>query len=104
MERIETAFFVFRPRRIDDLLVPHFLEREHQYQIVADVTLKAIDYENFAEDLLADREFLEPYAEHCDKGTIYRCIFVHQKGSKEGILIVPEQGCFVSCAAYLADR
>ena len=103
MSRKETAFFVSRPRRLTELNASHLPESEHPFQIVADVVLSAMDYENFAEDLLVDREFLEPYAELCGKGAIYRCVFVHRRGYKDGILVVPERGYFVSCAAYLSD-
>ena len=49
------AYFVERPRRLEDLLRPHLIERERPYSIVTAVQLPKIDYENFVTDMLADR-------------------------------------------------
>ncbi len=54
---VETAYFVNHPRRVSDLRQPHLPEAEQAYAIVQTVTLRPIDYENFSEDLLADRAF-----------------------------------------------
>ena len=57
-----TAYFYFRPRTVRDLRRPHLLESETEYEIVKTITLSGIDYENFSEDLLADRQFIEDNA------------------------------------------
>ena len=49
------AYFVERPRRLEDLQRPHLIERERPYSIVTAVQLPKIDYENFVTDMLADR-------------------------------------------------
>ena len=56
MELHGYAYFVERPRRIEDLMVPHLIEKERPYRIVTSVQLTAIDYENFITDMLDDRQ------------------------------------------------
>lgn len=93
-------FFVERPRRIEDLMVPHLVDKERPYRIVTSVQLTAIDYENFITDMLADRQFIEDYDRRCKKGEVWECLFVRSRGQADGVLIMPEQDCFVGWAAY----
>ena len=99
---MRTAYFVERPRRLEDLMVPHLINRERPYRIVATVQLRAIDYENFITDMLADRQFIEDHGKDCKAGKVWDCLLVQQKGSTDGVLVLPEQECFVSWAAYVA--
>ena len=93
------AYFVERPRRIDDLMVPHPIEKERPYRIVTEVQLPSIDYENFITDMLADRQFIEDYGCRCNKGEVWDCLFVRRRGQRDGVLVMPESGCFVGWAA-----
>ena len=95
------AYFVERPRSLEDLLCPHLVERERPYSIVTAVQLPKIDYENFVADMLADRKFIEDYGKRCKAGDIWNCLLVQQRGRTDGVLVMPEQGCFVSWAAYV---
>ena len=52
---MKTAYFVRRPRVLGDLLVPHPVEAEREYEVAARVLLSGLDFENFATDMLADR-------------------------------------------------
>lgn len=97
------AYFVERPRRLDDLQIPHLLDRERPYRIVAKVELQGIDYENFVTDMLADRQFIEDHGQDCKAGDVWDCLLVQQKGREDGVLVLPEQGCFVSWAAYVPE-
>ena len=65
--------------------------------------LSAIDYENFITDMLADRQFIEDSADLCEKGEVWRCLLVQKRGCQDGVLVLPEEGCFVGYAAYLAS-
>ena len=94
------AYFVERPRRLEDLMVPHLIETERPYRIVASVQLAAIDYENFITDMLADRQFLSDYGKRCKRGEVWKCLFVHRRGQTNGVLIMPERDCYVGWAAY----
>ena len=58
MDRTGFAYFVESPRIIEDLLAPHPIEQETQYEIVKTVKLAKIDYENFITDMIADRQFI----------------------------------------------
>ena len=103
MDYFGYAYFVERPRRIEDLMVPHLVEKERPYRIVTSVQLTAIDYENFIADMLADRQFIEDYATLCAKGQVWRCILVQQRGHADGVLMMPEDDCYVGWAAYYSE-
>ncbi len=94
------AYFVERPRRIEDLKVPHLIEKERPYWIVTEIQLPAIDYENFITDMLADRQFIEDHGRRCKKGEVWDCLLVRRRGQPDGVLVMPEDGRFVSWAAY----
>ncbi len=103
MDNYGYAYFVERPRRIEDLIVPHPIEQERPYRIVTEIQLPAIDYENFVTDMLADRQFIEDRGRRCKKGEIWDCLLVRRRGYTDGVLVMPEDGCFVGCAAYYAE-
>ena len=103
METAGNAYFVRSPRRIEDLQVLHLVEKERQFEIVETVKLAKIDYENFITDMLADRQFIEDHAALCSKGRAWRCILVQQRGRTDGVIIMPEDGCYVGWAAYYCE-
>lgn len=100
MKAAGRAFFVRAPRTSEDLLALHLVDDERPFEIVKHVTLAKIDYENFVEDMVADRWFIEDHAALCSRGGIWRCILVQQRGHADGVLVVPEDNCFVGWAAY----
>ena len=100
MERTGFAYFVESPRIIEDLLAPHPIEQETQYEIVKTVKLAKTDYENFITDMIADRLFIEGNAALCAQGGVWRCLLVQQRGRTDGVLVVPVDGCYVGWAAY----
>lgn len=102
MELHGYAFFVERPRRIEDLMIPHLIEKERPYRIVTSVQLTAIDYENFITDMLADRQFIENHGKRCKKGEVWGCLLVCRRGKSDGVLLMPERDRFVGWAAYFA--
>jgi len=95
------AYFISTPRTYRDLLKPHLPETEREYEIVKVIELNNITYENFCEDMLVDRQFLEDNANLCEDGDVLRCLLVKQRGRHEGILVVPQLGA-VKQAAYIA--
>jgi len=97
------AYFMRTPRTARDLFCPHLAEREREFEIVKDVGLEPIDYENFVTDMLADRQFIEDAAVLCGEGEIMKCLFVHRRGRPDGILIVPESDAYVKWAAYIKE-
>ena len=95
------AYFVERPRTIDDLRQPHPIESEKPYEIVKVISLAGIDYENFITDMVADRQFLEDNATLCSKnGSVLRCLLVKRRKADAGILVVPDEA-WVDIAALL---
>ena len=93
------AYFVRRPRRAEELTVPHLPEHERAYEVVKTVTLSDIDYTNFITDMLADRQFIEDNGEICSFGESCKCMLVKPRGGDKGVLVVPENLCFVGWAA-----
>ena len=71
MDYFGYAYFAERPRRIEDLMVPHPIEKEHPFRIVTEIQLPAIDYENFITDMLADRQFIEDHGRRCKKSEVW---------------------------------
>ena len=100
MEYTGYAYFVERPRRLEELTVPHLVEKERPYRIVTEVQLPAIDYENFTTDMLADRQFIEDYGRRCKQDKVWSCLLVRRRGKPDGVLVMPEAGRFVGWAAY----
>ncbi|MGM9553526.1 MAG: hypothetical protein ACI3V2_04420 [Faecousia sp.] len=94
------AFFVNRPRRLDDLKSLHLVNEEEPFEILKDIALRANDYKNFSEDLLADRAFLDDWNDKPTVGGTKLCIFVHRCNKPDGILVVPTEDSHVLCAAY----
>jgi hypothetical protein len=100
MDYFGYAYFVERPRRIEDLMVPRLIELERPYRIVTEIQLPTIDYENFITDMLADRQFIEDHGRRCKKSEVWDCLLVRRRGRLDGVLIIPVQDCFVGWAAY----
>ena len=94
------AFFVRTPRTVRDLRRPYLEESARVFEIVKTVTLSHIAYENFEEDLTVDRPFIENNASSCSEGEVWKCLFVHERGHTEGILVMPEEAAYVKWAAY----
>ncbi len=95
------AYFVERPRVLEDLMKPHALEQEHPFEVVKIVKLRAIDYENFVTDMVADRQFIEESADLCSDGEVWKCLLVQKRSCNNGILVMPVDGCYVGYAAYM---
>ena len=95
----QKANFISRPRRVKDLL-----QREggawRPYRITAQVRLKAIDYENFATDLLADRAFLEEASGCGEEGGLIRCLCVTCR-CRASLLVLPDGTGHIALAALL---
>lgn len=103
MKREGSAYFVEFPRILSDLQKPHLIDSEHPYEIAKTIALGKMDYDNFCTDMLADRQFIEDYYDLCGTGPVWKCLFVHQRGRADGILIVPTDDCYVKYAAYLPE-
>ena len=97
------AYFIENPRVLADLMKLHLPEQERPFEVVKTVKLGTIDYENFITDMIADRQFIEDNADLCSKGEIWKCLLVQKRESHDGVLVMPEDKCYVGCAAYLAD-
>ena len=95
-----TAHFVHRPRSIGDLMVPHRLEEERSFEIVRQVIVDNLDYENFMWDLYPQREFLLAGPGSCGSGDPMRCLLVRYHSAKDGILVTTLDPELVEYAAY----
>ena len=103
MEKQGKAYFVYRPRTIEDLKKPHLIEKEQPYVVTAEVVLEPIDYNNFITDMLADRQFIEDYDGARSEGQPLQCLLVRCMDARDGILVSPDpvERHFVRLAAYV---
>lgn len=101
---MNTAYFVKYPRIIEDLRKPHPVSNERPYEIIKEVTLAAIDYENFITDMLADRQFIEDNAGLCAESEPMKCLLVRRRGQHDGVLVVPGGNAFVKWAVYISEN
>jgi hypothetical protein len=100
-----SAFFIFSPRNADEFRRPFPLDSIQPYRIIETITLNGMDYENFATDMLVEREYLEPFEGLCCTGAVYECVLVCRQGNnRTGILVIPDSGGYIKCAAYYDDR
>ena len=92
----EKAYFIFRPRTTADLTLKNPAGKWMEYRIMKTICLDAIDYKNFATDLLVDRQFIEDHfalcSEPCD------CLLITGKHREVELLVIPWHGCFVRYA------
>lgn len=93
----ERAYFVFRPRTISDLSIENPTGKWREYRIVKTVMLSQMDFENFATDMLADRQFIEDSVPLCSQPG--DCLLVTNRRRQPEVLIFPWRGCFVRLAA-----
>ena len=93
----QKAWFVFEPRRAEDLTIENNSGKWLKYEVVKTIRLSKIDYENFSTDLLADRQFIQDNIHLCrDKRD---CLLVTGPGQARELLIIPWHGSFVRYAA-----
>ena len=93
----EKAYFVFRPRIVADLSLKKTGGKWLEYRIVKTICLTGIDYENFATDLLADRQFIEDHFTLCTEPG--DCLLFTGKRREPELLVIPWHKCFVRYAA-----
>lgn len=105
MEKTGQAYFVKYPRTIDELNVIHDAADESSYEIVKEIRLQPIDFENFATDMTVERQFIEDHAGLCADGALKKCLFVYMRGGRSGILVLPDPNDrdYVGCAALLRE-
>ena len=93
----EKPYFVFRPRRMEDLLPGNKNGKWQEFQIVKTIHLGKLDFENFANDLLVDRQFIEDNAVLCQQPN--DCLLVTTRAHTNELLILPWKGSYVRFAA-----
>ena len=93
----QTAYFLRRPRRIEDLRAEED-GRRRPYRVVSSLRLGGMDYENFVTDLLADWAFLENVPGCGEDGNVLCCLRVGCPG-REDILVVLDGTGHVALAA-----
>lgn len=105
MEKTGQAYFIKYPRRMDELNVIHDVADESPFEIVKEIRLQPIDFENFATDMTVERKFIEDNAGLCADGAVKKCLFVYMRGGRAGILVLPDLNDkdYVGWAALLGE-
>ena len=99
MKRTGAAGFLAHPRTLDEVLANN--SKLRPYTIVKTISLGKIDYENFVSDLLVSRDFLEGNAFLCREPG--NCLYIKQRKSHSGLLIIPDQSGYVESAAWIVE-
>lgn len=93
----EKAWFVFEPRRVEDLALGRCKGKWIEYNVVKTLCLNKVDYKNFSTDLLADRQFIEDNAALCQKPG--DCLLITTRRHTGEILVIPWHSCYIRYAA-----
>ena len=99
-----TAYFVQYPRIMEELNIIHSLDWEKPYQVVKEIYLQAIDFENFVTDMTVDRQFIEDNASLCEDGEVKKCLMVRGRDPRIGILVIPDAERYVGWAALVREE
>ena len=98
---LQLNFALHNPRVVNDLIVLHDVMDELPFEIVKEIRLQAIDFENFITDMTVDRQYIKDHAALCDDGEIKKCLLIRGRNPEYGILVLPEAKSYVGWAAYI---
>jgi hypothetical protein len=102
----EDAAFTRKPNSLNDLAAwDKEAKQRSNYIIEKTIILDETGYTYFADNLLADAEFISENLElmFVDKSGIKHCLFITKEGAKDGILVESEGYGYARYAAYLKD-
>ena len=101
MKRTGCARFVCQPRNLEELQASESGQLR-AFFIVKTIALNKIEYENLSADMIADRSYFEQYSCLCGMEDVWKVLDIHQKGSGQHILVMPEND-YVLWAAVLNE-
>jgi hypothetical protein len=87
------AAFMRKPGSLTDLMAWHKVAKQRsRYIIEKTIRLEKPAFDNFANDLFADQDFIKDNVElmRVDKNGVRHCILVKENGGGEGILVESE--------------
>lgn len=93
------AVFVSMPRNLDELMNPKDFVLK-KYEVVKEVELDNLAWDNFADDLQIERDFLETPKYQSIYLDVFECILVHTPNIPHGILAVADEDGLIQYAAY----
>jgi hypothetical protein len=101
----DTALFIHKPAKLEDLVCPCPVEDLKEYIVEKTIMLDRIDFENFVEDMSVEREFIEEFSPLCriDNNKVWHCLLIRQEGKSDGVLVMADHDA-VSWAGYLPGR
>lgn len=102
-EKKGRAGFVFKPRRLDEVLEPASPLEEKNYQVVQKIALEKITYENFVSDMVVARDFLEMPDQQAMDDDDLKCLLIFSPGVKGEVLVAANEKGFVRYAAYCRE-
>lgn len=90
------------PRNIHELQQPLSSEKYHIYVIEKTVGIPRGEYENFIEDMVHWRQFIEDNTHlcHVDEDGVWHCVLVQAHGQPDGILVMSDGETWTKFAAY----
>ena len=87
------CYFARKPITLEDLKNAKRHGEEAEIQVIAEVTLTKAEFENFAENLYEDYDFIAKHTQ--DTGVVngtFRCILVRKAGTKHTAIAVESDG------------
>lgn len=102
----EDAAFTRKPANLDELIAWDKAAKQRcKYTIEKTIELSNAEFESFANDLLADRDFIKENLNtmFVDKLGIRHCLHVKKSGHAGSIIILSEGYDYARYAAYLKD-
>ena len=87
------GYFARKPITLEDLKNAKRHGEEAEIQVIAEVTLTKAEFENFAENLYEDYDFIAQHTQ--DTGVVngtFRCILVRKAGTKHTAIAVESDG------------
>jgi len=105
-EKQDSAAFVRKAYSLDDLIAwDKAAKQRSKFIIEKTILLSTVEYEDFCNNLLSDREFVEENIElmYMDKEKAQHCILVKEEGGTEGVLVQCEGYSYPRYAAYYKE-
>lgn len=97
--KVGQAVFVSQPKNLDELMNPKdFMLKK--YEVVKEVELDNLAWDNFVDDLQIEREFLETPKYQSIYLDVFECILVYTPNIPHGILAVADEDGLIQYAAY----
>lgn len=97
--KVGQAVFVSQPKNLDGLTHPtNFVLKK--YEVVREVEIENMEWDNFIDDFEIERVFLETPEFQSINVDVVKCILVYSPNIPDGVLAVADSEGYIQYAAY----